>query len=86
MHAELLTLLDAPAGPDLPADAQQYAVSYRPVARGDRTELDLWPFACAVGQPLPTVPLHLVHDLFVPVELEATYTEACESRRLSAGP
>jgi len=82
LHHELLQLLDAPRASDLPAEAFQYAVSYRPVARGEHAEVELWPFACAVGQPLPTVPMHLIQDIFVPIELEATYMEACRSRRL----
>jgi hypothetical protein len=31
---------------------------------------------------LPTLPLHLTHDLLVPAELEETYMEACRKRRL----
>jgi hypothetical protein len=82
LHAELLRLLAAPPGADLPAEAELYAVSYRPVSRAENTEIDLWPAACAVGEPLPTLPLHLVHDLFVPVNLEESYMEARRRRRL----
>ena len=35
-----------------------------------------------VGDTLPTMPLRLIADYFVPVELELTYTEACRRRRL----
>jgi hypothetical protein len=29
------------------------------------------------------MPLRLIRDLFVPVELELTYTETCRKRRLA---
>jgi hypothetical protein len=67
----------------LPADVQLYAVAYRPVQRSDRAEIDFWHASCSVGTPLPTMPLRLVGDLFVPVDLEATYQEACKRRRLA---
>jgi hypothetical protein len=37
----------------------------------------------AVGDPLPELPLRLTGDLFVPVDFEATYQEACRRRRLA---
>jgi hypothetical protein len=40
------------------------------------------PATFAVGDPLPTLPLRLTGDLFVPVEFEAAYQEACRRRRL----
>jgi hypothetical protein len=83
LHTEILSLMKAPLGPDLPDDADLYAVSYRPVLRSERPEVDLWPTVCAVGQPLPTMPLHVAGDLFVPVEFEASYQEACRRRRLA---
>lgn len=65
------------------ADADLYAVAYRPVLRDEKPEIDVWPHRLAVGQPLPTLPLRLTGDLFVPVDLDATYTEACRRRRLA---
>ena len=66
----------------MPVETTLYAVAYRPVLREDKAEIDLWPTPLAVGQSLPTMPLRLLNDLFVPVELEATYTETCRKRRL----
>jgi hypothetical protein len=82
LHNDIMRLLDADPRCELPADAELYAVAYRPVARGERTEAELWPHRLAVGQPLPELPLRLTGDLFVPVRLEATYQEACRRRRL----
>ena len=40
-------------------------------------------FPGAVGQPLPTLPLWLSEELFVPVELEASYEETCRVLRIA---
>ena len=73
----------SPAGPELPPEADLYAVAYRPVLRQERPEIDVWPVPCALGSPLPVMPLRLTGDLFVPVDFEATYQEACRRRRLT---
>jgi hypothetical protein len=82
LHNELARLLEMGRPAELPGDPHLYAVSYRPVMRGGRPEIDIWPVPLALGEPLPTLPLRLIEDEFVPVELEATYTEACRRRRL----
>jgi hypothetical protein len=81
LHNELLRWLNAPAGL-LPNDAPLYAAAYRPVLRNETPQIDVWAQSCAVGAPLPTMPLRLTGDLFVPVEFEATYMETCRQRRL----
>jgi hypothetical protein len=55
----------------------------RPVRRGEQGEIDLWLRRLAVGAPLPTLPLRLTGDLFVAVDFEAAYQEACRRRRLA---
>lgn len=82
LHDELVRLLGAPAAAGVRDDADLYASAYRPVVRDGVSQVDVWVHPFAVGDPLPTVPLRLVADLFVPVELELTYTEACRRRRL----
>ena len=82
LHNEIARLIGEPDRIGLPADTDLYAVSYRPVLRDGRPEVDLWFATFSVGDPLPTMPLRLTGDLFVPVEFEATYTEACRRRRL----
>lgn len=54
-----------------------YAVSYRTAGVGTKLRLEAWPFALAVGAPLPTLPLWLSPVLAVPVHLEASYAAAC---------
>jgi hypothetical protein len=82
LHNEIVRLLAAPTNVILPEDSHLYAAAYRPVIRANRAEIDIWVNAFAVGDHLPTMPLRLIADYFVPVELEATYTEACRRRRL----
>jgi hypothetical protein len=81
LHNELLRWLNAPAG-RLPDDAVLYAAAYRPVLRNREPQIDLWAQTFAVGAALPTMPLRLTGDLFVPVEFELTYLETCRQRRL----
>jgi hypothetical protein len=82
LHNETMRLVNAPQDMDFPTGVDLYAAAYRPVLRQERSEMDLWKAACAVGQPLPVLPLRLAGDLFVPVDFEAAYMEACRRRRL----
>jgi hypothetical protein len=82
LHNETMRLMGAAEEMDLPAEVDLYAVAYRPVLRQQRSEIDIWPVRCALGTPLPLLPLRLTGDLFVPVDFEATYQEACRRRRL----
>ena len=83
LHNETMRLMNAADEFLLPADAELYAAAYRPVLRQERAEIDLWTAPVAVGDPLPTLPLRLTGDLFVPVDFEAAYMEACRRRRLA---
>jgi hypothetical protein len=80
---DLLRFLNAGAGL-LPEESPLYAASYRPVVRDPLVQIDVWAERCRVSTELPTMPLRLTGDLFVPVELEATYLETCRQRRLIA--
>ncbi len=83
LHNDLMRLMEAAPDLDLPNEVNLYAVAYRPVCRGEREEIDLWVRPLAVGAPLPTLPLRLTGDLFVAVDFEAAYQEACRRRRLA---
>lgn len=82
LHREVLDLLGQAESSALPADVAMYAAAYRPAHRGDKNQLDLWPAALALAQPLPLLPLALRGAFFVPVDLEATYSEARQRCRL----
>jgi hypothetical protein len=82
LHNETMQLMQAGSPTHLTAEAQ-YAVAYRPIRRKDRDEVDLWRATFAVGQGLPVLPLAVAADLILPVDLEATYMDACRRRRLA---
>jgi Protein of unknown function (DUF4058) len=83
LHDETMRLMGMESQFDLPGHPRLYAVAYRPVLRDDRPEIDVWPATFAVGDALPTLPLRLTGDLFVPVDFEAAYQDACRRRRLA---
>jgi hypothetical protein len=83
LHNEIVRLMGTGEAFAMAADAGLYAVAYRPVLRKERPEIDLWPVTFGVGDPLPVLPLRLTGDLFVPVDFEAAYQEACRRRRLA---
>jgi hypothetical protein len=66
----------------LPGETELYAAAYRPIVRPDGAAIDAWPVPLAVGKDLPTLPLALNAELCLPIDLEATYTVACNRRRL----
>jgi hypothetical protein len=82
LHNEVLGLLNRADEARLPDDVSLYAAAYRPVLRGDQPQIDVWTKGVAIGEPLPTMPLRLTGDLFVPVEFEAAYLETCRRRRV----
>jgi hypothetical protein len=83
LHGELRDLLDLPPAFEWASPTGLSVVAYRTVKRvgkdGERVRLDAWPNQLAIGEPLPTVPLWLAPGLAVPLELELTYTAACQS-------
>lgn len=82
LHQGVLDMLGQAEGSVLPTDTALYAAAYHPAHRGDKNQLDLWPAALALGQPLPLLPLALRGAFFVPVDLETTYSEARQRCRL----
>jgi hypothetical protein len=83
LHNDLMRLMEAATDLDFPAEVTLYAVAYRPVRRGEQEAIDLWLRRLEVGAALPTLPLRLTGDLFVAVDFEAAYQEACRRRRLA---
>lgn len=81
LHNELVRLTGA--GEEfLIAPDPLYAVAYRPARREESDRIQLWPATLAVGGALPVMPLALDKGAFVPLDLEASYTDARERRRL----
>jgi hypothetical protein len=82
LHDELAALLGHTAGFAFPAPTPLYATAYGPTRREQRNEIDLWREPLAVGQPLPTLPLAVCGLGRLPVDLEATYSEARQRGRI----
>ena len=81
LHNELMQLhLGEPFA--LPAEVSLYAVSYHPVRRQENNQIDVWLARLALGNPLPVLPLGVRGFRAVPVDLEATYSDARERSRL----
>jgi uncharacterized protein DUF4058 len=83
LHDFLVELLRQAPSFRFPSETLLYAVAYRPVrteATGD--QIEMWPTALALGQPLPVLPLALRGGPTLPLDLETTYTEARERSRL----
>jgi hypothetical protein len=82
LHNEIVRVMENDAGFLLPPTLNLYTVAYRPVRRRQEDTIDLWPATLSLGQPLPTLPLFLGEELCLPVDLEATYMEACHRLKL----
>jgi hypothetical protein len=82
LHNELVELMGVGAASAMPEDIWLYAVAYRPARREQSNEIDVWPVPLTVGGPLPLLPLALRGARAVPLDLEATYTDARERSRL----
>ena len=83
LHTQIMALFRQKKTSHLPAKTTLYAVAYQPLRRKGREVVDLWPSSLAVGATLPTLPLALTPELYVPVDLEATYMDARGRRRLA---
>lgn len=81
LHNELVALLESDEG-RLDPNAFIYASSYRPKSVDEATRADIWAVPLAIGRELPTMPLRITGDTFVPIELELTYSQVCSRRRL----
>ena len=82
LHDELLTFLavSPERGPMLGPGL--YAAAYRPTRSDSDERIDVWPARLGLGGTLPVLPLHLGGGLHVPLDLDATYSDACRRRRL----
>ena len=83
LHNEVIALLGRAEPFLLPAAASIYAVAYRPSRRTTGDQIEIWPTPLRLGQALPELALGLRNAGAVPIDLEETYTEACERSRLA---
>jgi hypothetical protein len=82
LHDELVRLLGYAETHAFTSSTPLYAVAYRPARRQEKNLIQMWLETLAVGQSLPLLPLALRGGPSVPLNLEATYTEARERSRL----
>ena len=81
-HDELATVLNLPAESRLATPTGLSAVAYQPSDASGDQPVKVWFETLTVGSVLPTMPLAVRGYGFVPVDLEARYTEACQRSRL----
>ncbi len=82
LHNEILQVLGHGEAFAMSAEAALYGAAYRPIIRDGQEQIEIWPSTLTIGQPLPVLPLALNAELALPIDLEATYTAACQRRRL----
>jgi len=82
LHNELVRLLDLDAAFAMSAATFLYAVAYRPVRRQEMNQVDAWPHELVLEEPLPLLPLALRGGGSVPLDLEASYSDARQRSRL----
>jgi hypothetical protein len=82
MHNELARLLEWDERLQMPAEVWLAAVAYRPARRDGANEIDMWTVPLTISGVLPVLPLALLGARAVPLDLEATYTEARQQARL----
>lgn len=83
LHNDTLDQFSASVTGRFPKSVELYASAFQPQLNKEQAEVELWLEPLKLQSPLPTMPLRLTGDLFVPVNLEASYTEACVRRRIS---
>jgi hypothetical protein len=87
LNSTILSLLGVDIGAAALPLAGLSAVSYRAVGREEESQqLELWPAALALGQPLPTLPLWIASDFSVPLDLDASYQTTCADLRIHQAP
>jgi hypothetical protein len=82
LHDELVDLLRQPDPFRFPGAPALYAAAYRPKRQATGDRIDLWLTPLAVGKALPLLPLALRGGPCLPIDFEATYTEARHRSRL----
>jgi hypothetical protein len=82
-HDDLVNVLDLPDECRLTSSTGLSAVAYQPASEPDQRPVGVWFEPLTVGAALPGVPLWVRGFGFVPLDLEGSYTEACQRSRLT---
>ena len=81
-HNEVIGFLGLDQSLLIQPESSIYVVAYRPLQSGSSGRIDAWPMALQVGRVLPKTPLSLGAELCLPLDLEISYVEACERRKI----
>jgi hypothetical protein len=81
MHNELVKLLELGSEYLIP-QGPLYAAAYRPVRLPTVEQIEVWNERLQIGGALPVLPLAIGRGVCIPLDLEATYFEACTRLRL----
>lgn len=84
LQAELLELLQVQLSTRGQGNNDLYAAAYRTVAGSQGLTLEAWAEPLSLRQALPTLPLWIMPELSLPMDLEMTYQAACAARRITA--
>jgi hypothetical protein len=82
LHNTLMELMGLDSRFQMSPDASLYAVAYRPIRRHENNQVDVWPVPLSQGEALPLLPLALKGATTIPLDLEATYSDARQRSRL----
>jgi hypothetical protein len=82
LHNQIMQVLGNERASGLPVETTLYGVAYRPIVRDQHEQIEIWPVTLEIGKPLPILPLALNAEQCLPIDLETTYTIACQRRRL----
>jgi hypothetical protein len=82
LHDDLVRILQLSPELQMPQETHIYATSYMPVVEAGAGRTDFWALPLMVGQDLPTLPFGLRGWGWTPLDLEASYAEACAEYRL----
>jgi hypothetical protein len=81
-HDDLVTVLRLPNESRLTSPTGLSATAYQPLTEAATRRVRVWLEPLTVGNALPVMPLAVRGFGFVPIDLEATYVEACHRSRL----
>ena len=83
LHNEIMHVLGHGRNFALPAETTLYGVAYRPIVRDQHEQIEIWPSTLEIGQTFASPSAALNAEICLPIDLEATYTIACQRRRLA---
>ena len=83
LHDEIVRLSPNDEAFLFPSAPSLYATAYRSIRRDQIDQIEAWLTPLTVGRPLPVLPLALTGELCLPIDLEATYIDACRKLRIN---